>query len=531
MQRIFRVEEAEYLHLRETGRVVPQYHLAMLRDDARARAYDDAIARQVRSVIESDGSARVLDVGAGSGLLSMMAARACASVAVACEWHGALAAVARRCVAANGLSSRVTVARADAAKLERGKLGVPPVEGCNVVVFDLFDAGLTGEHATWMLDQARRNVLSPDAVVVPAAATMYCMGVEAYTSEVCGFDLSAFNKYRWDKTYETTRMADTPHRALTRPKKCFEFFFDGSRGRAAGRESVLRLETIASGYMNAVVFWFDLHMDEHETITTAPPGVGKGGIMDEEEVFGEDRKGLRAARAARDEDAKDAMARAVARHRDTLASNPRTELGEENVRAQLRATEGVWRWRREPRRRRVGPARTSGRRFSPPPPSNRDRAESAAAPKKPEHYWGQALQHLERGVQVRARKRVTLLAKREADRVSFALKEGAGAYVGKPPWKIEWGGGASVESPHFQRVHYCELLVGDYLMRLRSRRFPPIEKEMRMMMAHCGNLFLDPATIAETTHRFACLELVHDQQAFSAGATMEALTKPPLLLY
>ena len=126
---------------------------------------------------------------------------------------------------------------------------------------------------------------------------------------------------------------------------------------------------------------------------------------------------------------------------------------------------------------------------------------------------------------------MTLLAKREADRVSFALKEGAGAYVGKPPWKIEWGGGASVESPHFQRVHYCELLVGDYLMRLRSRRFPPIEKEMRMMMAHCGNLFLDPATIAETTHRFACLELVHDQQAFSAGATMEALTKPPLLLY
>jgi len=38
--------------------------------------------------------------------------------------------------------------------------------------------------------------------VVPAAATMYCMGVEAYTSEVNGFDMSAFNKYRWDKTYE-----------------------------------------------------------------------------------------------------------------------------------------------------------------------------------------------------------------------------------------------------------------------------------------------------------------------------------------
>ena len=61
---------------------------------------------------------------------------------------------------------------------------------------------------------------------------------------------------------------------------------------------MLRLETIASGYMNAVVFWFDLHMDEHETITTAPPGVGKGGILEEEEDFEGDAKGLAAARAA-----------------------------------------------------------------------------------------------------------------------------------------------------------------------------------------------------------------------------------------
>ena len=116
--------------------------------------------------------------------------------------------------------------------------------------------------------------------------------------------------------------------------------------------------------------------------------------------------------------------------------------------------------------------------------------------------------------------------------MTFNLKEGVGAYVGKPPWRIEWGGGASVESPHFQRVHYCELLVGDYLMRLRSKRFPPIEKEMRMILAHCGNLFGDPATIADVTHRFACLELVHGQDDFSEGATMEALceTAPDAVL-
>ena len=70
----------------------------------------------------------------------------------------------------------------------------------------------------------------------------------------------------------------------------------GLGGKGRGRESVLRLETIASGYMNAVVFWFDLHMDEYETITTAPPGVGKGGMLLEEEAFEGDAKGLAAAR-------------------------------------------------------------------------------------------------------------------------------------------------------------------------------------------------------------------------------------------
>ena len=36
---------------------------------------------------------------------------------------------------------------------------------------------------------------------------------------------------------------------------------------------------------------------------------------------------------------------------------------------------------------------------------------------------------------------------------------GMGEEVARPPWLEEWGGGASVENPHVQRVHYCELLV------------------------------------------------------------------------
>jgi hypothetical protein len=45
-----------------------------------------------------------------------------------------------------------------------------------------------------------------------------------------------------------------------------------------------------------------------------------------------------------------------------------------------------------------------------------------------EHYWGQAVQYLERGVQVRGSKKVTLLARREADRLGKSSGAAARAW-------------------------------------------------------------------------------------------------------
>lgn len=107
------------------------------------------------------------------------------------------------------------------------------------------------------------------------------------------------------------------------------------------------------------------------------------------------------------------------------------------------------------------------------------------------HYWGQALQYLERSTRV-APGKLTLLFRIEAEKVAFrraawganrvcvhsccsltrhhnSLKDGEGDWVEKPPWTITWGGGASVESPHFQRVHYCELLVRGCVQQVTNR--------------------------------------------------------------
>ena len=84
-------------------RDVPQWHFAMLNDDRRVEAYRRAINTAVRS-----GDV-VLDVGTGSGLLAILAARAGAQRVYACERVERIAAKAREIIASNGLSDRIEV--------------------------------------------------------------------------------------------------------------------------------------------------------------------------------------------------------------------------------------------------------------------------------------------------------------------------------------------------------------------------------------------------------------------------------------
>ena len=57
-------------------------------------------------------------------------------------------------------------------------------------------AGLMGDEFPYLLEMARRKAVQPGSPVVPSAATLYCMGIEAMTGQVSGFDLSAINTYR-----------------------------------------------------------------------------------------------------------------------------------------------------------------------------------------------------------------------------------------------------------------------------------------------------------------------------------------------
>lgn len=72
---------------------------------------------------------------------------------------------------------------------------------------------------------------------------------------------------RWDKGYESCYLDDMPHKVLTRPAQAFEYFFEGIR-KGQQRDHLVKLEVTAAGTLNALAIWFDLHLDEEESITT-----------------------------------------------------------------------------------------------------------------------------------------------------------------------------------------------------------------------------------------------------------------------
>lgn len=411
----FDIKSADYINLYKRDAAFPHTQYEMVRDDSRIQAYQRSLKRAIAKMHEEKEQAHVLDIGTGTGILAIAAAKAGATSVVACDLQNSLCDIARKNAAANGYSNRISVVHRDAAMLQRGK----EIRhfGVNLVVADMFDSGLLADQFEYILSMARRKVVQPQATIIPQAATIYCMGIEAVTRPMEGVKLACFDRYRWDATYETVDVGDFQYRAITEPIKVSEIFFDDPSRKASSREKLLKLKVSDSGLLNAVMFWFDLHLDDVETISNNP--------------------------------------------------------------------------------------------F--------DKTEK--------HHWGQAVQYLDRAVRVDGEsKKVTILARREGSKIHFRLRQGVGYAIPKSPWKIEWGGGASVENPHYQRVHYCELLLRDFLMRCRSGRFPSIEKDINMVLAHCGSLFLEPESVTQAGHELVVMERMASLPIeISPGAIFEAV--------
>jgi len=248
---------------------VPSWHVAMLNDEPRNAAYDAAIRRAVRP------GSLVLDIGTGSGLLAMMAARAGAGHVYACESVPVIAEKAREIVAANGLADRITVIPKSSLDL---RVGDHLPRKADVLVSEIVDVILLGEGIVRTLAHALAELVAQGAASIPRGGAIHAMLVDSpplyhcdRASRAAGFDVSAFNEFsRYN--YFTTNVRYYGHRPLSRPVEIFRFDFTRPPVRSETR--TVELPIAESGTCHALVSWFELVLDDQGRVTSDPASRG-----------------------------------------------------------------------------------------------------------------------------------------------------------------------------------------------------------------------------------------------------------------
>lgn len=167
-------------------------HEEMLKDIVRTRSYQNVITQN--NFLFKDKI--VLDVGAGTGILSLFCAKAGAKHVYAIECSQ-MADMAKEIVKTNGYSEVITVIKG---KVEEIELPVPKVD---VIISEWMGYFLLFENMLDTVLFARDKWLADDGVVLPDKASLHLTAIEdaeykedkiEFWNNVYGFDMSCIKK-------------------------------------------------------------------------------------------------------------------------------------------------------------------------------------------------------------------------------------------------------------------------------------------------------------------------------------------------
>jgi tetratricopeptide (TPR) repeat protein len=252
---------------------IPYWHFEMLADTERNTAYQQAIEKVVTH------TSKVLDIGTGSGLLAMMCARAGAAWVTACEMHDYLSATAQEIVTLNGYDNQIKVYNKKSTQLRLGK-ELP--EKVDLIVSEILDVGALGEGVLPSVRQAIQNYAHQNTRLIPAGLQLHAQLIEiparskiAPIREVAGFDLSPFEQYRVPNEYLKIILKAEKYQPLSpiQPIMALDFYhLPLAYSDDQPNVTSLHFPITQDGSLQALVFWFDLHLDADISVSSRPDG-------------------------------------------------------------------------------------------------------------------------------------------------------------------------------------------------------------------------------------------------------------------
>lgn len=247
-------------------------HNKLLNDRGRTGRFIAAIEEVVRP-----GDV-VVDIGTGTGILALAAARAGAKRVYAIE-SGPVCRVAERMFAVNGVADRVTLVAGRSTRVE-----LP--ERADVLVTETFGNGPLSEDVLEITIDARRRLLKPDARVLPRTVRICALPVSVPAAELRENVFTPAAVEQWRSWYgvdfgplrEVNRHRLLMHcmqpkrlrrwKALGAPVLLTEIDL-GSHVRQSVRATGW---TVASpgGALTGIVLYFELRLSPSVTLSTCP---------------------------------------------------------------------------------------------------------------------------------------------------------------------------------------------------------------------------------------------------------------------
>ena len=238
------------------GKEVPGWHIPMMNDDPRNQAYKDALVTTINE------DTQVLEIGAGSGLLAMLAAQSGTKKRITtCEMTPVIASVAKEIIELNGFDNSVKVI----AKASKDiSIGEDLTEKADLIVSEVISNEFLGEGVLDTVEDAKKRLLAPGGRMIPESGSIMinlvggeAIGKKLYIGEVLGFNLEPFNKIKPRKISIDQQMNSVE--LLTNDAIAFQFDFQ-EKDEFPREVRTLELKVQKTGKCFGIVQWVLLRL-------------------------------------------------------------------------------------------------------------------------------------------------------------------------------------------------------------------------------------------------------------------------------
>ncbi len=252
---------------------VPAWHIPMMNDLQRNSAYLKAINQAMKSGMIA------LEIGTGSGLLSMMAVDAGANRVITCEADKIIAETAKKIISQNNYSEKISVLSKKSTELTIGS-DIP--RKVDIILSEILSSEFVGEGVIQTMIDANRRLIKEDGKMIPESGeilvTLLSESDKAKEDNIItnqfGYELSDFNNILQKKKANILKEKPFFKCSIESP---FSFnFYDIET--LVEQESLFEIEVLEDCTCLGIITWLKLNLYGDIVFENKPSDLGSGWV-------------------------------------------------------------------------------------------------------------------------------------------------------------------------------------------------------------------------------------------------------------